>query len=174
MVIMENIDSIFDLHMPSLLYYPSKNQYDNSKIEITNKEELFKGSITKSFVNGGILLFKPSKYLFKVSLKTIKKVIQNNCMYPNETLFLYTMRNLYNLPVIYNMSYYYLKEIPEKYKNKIKIYHFNNTIYKPLDMIQDNWYKKDTNQLRKKIVIYYKKMIYNKFKNKVKKMMVKV
>ena len=164
LVIVKNIDSIFTLKSPAILFYPSENQYENSKLKITDKKLLLKMSISKSFVNGGVLLFSPSRALFKKSKDLLHEIIREDCIYPNETLFLVTMRNLHNLPIHYNMSTYHLHQ---KYEKPIHIYHFNNTIYKPLNMIKDDWINKDTKILRKKIVLFYKKEIYNRFKRLV-------
>ena len=108
MVIMSNIDDIFELKYPAVLCYLDKENINkNNKIDKTN-EELFKLSIKKSPVNGGVLLFKPSLHYFKKTVKNIDLIIENNCPYPNESLFIYTMKNLHNLPIKYNLSHYFI------------------------------------------------------------------
>ena len=165
MVIMNNIDDIFDLNLPAILYYYHHDDLTKNTIINKTNQELFDFSIKKGTVNGGVLLFKPSLYSYKKSIENLKLVIKNNCMYPNESLFLYTMKKIYNLPITYNLSHYYIdKHI--KLKNKIKIYHFNNTTYKPLDIIKDNYIYKNKKKNRKEIVIFFKKTyydVYNKF-----------
>jgi hypothetical protein len=164
MIIMNNIDNIFNLNSPTILYYLDKeNIYENNKINKTN-EELFNLSINKGFVNGGVLLFKPSLYYYKKSIKNLKLIIDNNCIYPNESLFLYTMKNLYNLPIKYNLSHYYINQYINK-KKDIIIYHFNNTLYKPLDIIKDDYIYKNKKKNRKGIVIFFKKNYYDIYKN---------
>jgi len=139
MVITQNIDSIFELNYPAILYY-NKNiskQNENELIEI-NKKEIIEDCNKASIFNGGVLLFTPSIKIYHKFVKNIKIIIQNNCMYPNETLFSYTSKKLYNLPIKYNFSHYFLNK--SKYKlDNIYIFHFNSSIYKPLDIIKDNY-----------------------------------
>jgi hypothetical protein len=162
MIIMNNIDDIFTLNSPTILYYLDNNIYENNKINKSN-DELFNLSINKGFVNGGVLLFKPSLYYYKKSINNLKLIIHNNCIYPNESLFLYTMKNLYNLPIKYNLSHYYISQYAN-IKKDIIIYHFNSTIYKPLDIIKDDYVYKNKKD-RKEIVIFFKKNYYDIHKN---------
>lgn len=173
MIIMNNIDNIFNLNFPSILYYLDKeNIEENNKINKPN-EELFKSSIVKSFVNGGVLLFKPSLHIFKKSITNLKLIIDSNCIFPNESLFLYTMKNLYNLPIKYNLSQYYIDKFIH-IKKDIIIYHFNNSIYKPLDIIKDNYINKDKKKIRKDIILFFKKNYYDIYKDFVEKNMNKL
>lgn len=165
MVIMKNIDDIFELNHPAILYYLEKSTIkENNKLKNTNNTELLNLSINKSFVNGGVLLFEPSLEYYNKSIENLKLIIETNCKYPNESLFIYTMKDMYNLPVKYNLSHYHLDQFTD-IKNEIVIYHFNNTVYKPLDIIKDNYIHKDKNKLRKNIVIFYKNKYYDKYYN---------
>lgn len=158
---MKNLDSIFDLNCPAILNY-DVDVYENNKIIIKDREEL----LTKDLlVNGGVLLFKPSINIYKETIKNIKKIIENNCKYPNETLFVYTMKNLYNLPIIYNLSHYFVSKY-KHLKNQVFIYHFNSSQYKPLDYIKDNYISKAKNKIEIEILLFYKKKYYNKL-NKI-------
>lgn len=171
MVIMKNIDDIFELNHPAILYYLEKSTIkENNKLKNTNNTELLNLSINKSFVNGGVLLFEPSLEYYNKSIENLKLIIETNCKYPNESLFIYTMKDMYNLPVKYNLSHYHLDQFTD-IKNEIVIYHFNNTVYKPLDIIKDNYIHKDKNKLRKNIVIFYKNKYYDKYYNIVNKKM---
>ena len=119
------------------------------------------------------MLLKPSLNCYNNSVKEIKTVIENNCIYPNESLFLYMSEKLYNLPIKYNMSHYHLNKFKDIY-NDVYIFHFNATIYKPLDVIKDNYINKQKNKLIKEIILYFKNKYYDKYQNKVVKIMKKI
>lgn len=173
MVISQNIDSIFDLKSPAILYYNKiiSQQNKNELIKI-NKEEIIHDCNDKSNFNGGVLLFKPSIEMYNKFIINIKLVIKNNCKYPNETLFAYTLEYIYNLPIKYNFSHYFLNY--NKYKlDNVYIYHFNSTTYKPLDIIKDNYIDKEKNYKKKLIVEYFKKNIYDKNYKNINKLMTK-
>jgi alpha-N-acetylglucosamine transferase len=161
MIIMKNIDDIFNLHIPTILYYPDqKNIYNNILINKT-KNELFESSIQGGTVNGGVLLFEPSKYLFKKSVLNLQSIIQKNCKYPNESLYIMTMPTLYNLPIKYNLSHYFIKSYIQ---NDTRIFHFNHTIYKPLDIIKDGYINKSEKNI-KKIIQFFHHNYYKKYKD---------
>lgn len=170
MIIMDNIDDIFNLNTPSILNYLEKDKInENNKFSLSNNE-LFNLSLqnNKSFVNGGVLLFSPSIYYYKKTISNLKLIIEKNCTYPNESLFLYTMKNLYNLPIKYNLSQFYI----DKYIDiKIKIYHFNAKKYKALNIIKDNYINKDKNKNRKNLILYFKKTYYDPYHKLVKNKM---
>jgi hypothetical protein len=170
LVIMKNIDNIFDLECPAILYYKDTKTRENNKVPQSDKEELLTKSSTQSFVNGGVILCKPSIKYYKKSIKNIKKIIEKNCEYPNESLFIYSMKNIYNLPIMYNLSHYLLKQYLD-IKDNVSIYHFNSTIYKPLDIIKDNYIEKDKNKLRKHIVLLFKEKYYDKYNKYVQKLL---
>jgi hypothetical protein len=182
MIIMKNIDSIFELNCPSILYYHGKKGYINTNFKIDIKEtknDFLNLTVNKSYVNGGVLLIKPSIYYYNKMIKNIKLIIEKNCTYPNESLFMYTMRGIYNLPIKYNLSHYFIENFLE-YKDEIIIYHFNNSIYKPLNIIKDNYIEKNKRKkFNREILLYFKKNYYdiyhkiilkklNKLKNKLK------
>ena len=161
MVVMENIDDIFQLKIPSILYYNKdikKNNY-NYLIDIS-KDKVIDICNNHSSFNGGVLLFKPSITIYKKFINNIKLIIEKECKYPNETLFTYTLNKIYNLPIKYNYSHYYLDK--QKLYGKIIIYHFNNTTYKPIDIIKDNYLEKEKKD-KKKIIIFFKKNVYDKY-----------
>lgn len=161
MVIMENIDDIFELKMPSILYYNKDIKKHNSNYLIDiSKDTIIERCNEHSFFNGGVLLFKPSMSIYKKFINNIQLIIEKNCKFPNETLFAYTLNKIYNLPIKYNYSHYYLDK--QKLYGKIFIYHFNKTIYKPIDIIKDNYLEKEKKD-RKKIIIYFKKNVFDKY-----------
>jgi hypothetical protein len=173
MIITSNIDDIFKLKTPSIVYYPLNKYNINTNIKIKLEEERLKEIIKdcpkESFTNGGVILFKPSLNIFKKLKENIKKIVNYNCIYPNETLFLYTFHTFYNLPIMYNMSHWELKK--HNYNFPIKILHFNNYAYKPIDIIEDINFNinKMKNQIIKKILLDFKKRYYNKYNKKIKK-----
>ena len=73
----------------------------------------------------------------------------------------------YNLPVKFNLSHYHTLRL-NKYKiNKhqdVFIFHFNETEFKHLDIIKDNWIKNmetnDKYKIKKIPVIYFNDNIY--------------
>lgn len=159
MTIVGNIDSIFELNVPAILYYtPGKEVDDNYKYPKLSKNEIIKTCTDfkkQMSINGGILLFKPSKPKFEQFKKNIKVIIDNNCLYPNEKLYVYTNSNLlYNVPMRYNFSHYHFKKY--NFVKNILIYHFNDSEYKPLTIIKDGWMNKLNNDDKKRIVkIFY-------------------
>lgn len=174
MIITSNIDDIFKLKTPSIVYYPlagTKNINKNIKI-IINKEnlnEIIKECPKESFTNGGVILFKPSLETFEKLKENISKIIKYNCIYPSETLFLYTIQSFYNLPIMYNMSHWELRKY--KYTFPIKILHFNNYEYKPINIIEDKTFNiyKMKNPIIKSILLDFKEKYYNKYNKKIKK-----
>lgn len=173
MIFMKNLDDIFKLKCPTISYYLNQDKlHDNYKITESNIK-LFNLSINNGVVNGGVIIFKPSIKSYNDSIIKLKDVIDNNCIYPNESLFLYTSKTLYNLPIKYNMSHYYINKFKDIY-NDICIFHFNATIYKPLDIIKDNYVNKQKNKLIKQIVIYFKNKYYDKYYDKIDKIIKKV
>lgn len=174
MIITSNIDDIFKLKTPSIVYYPlSGTKKINKNIKITiNKENLtkiIKECPKESFTNGGVLVFKPSLEMFEILKNNIIKIINFNCIYPSETLFLYTFPKFYNLPIMYNMSHWELRKY--KYTFPIKILHFNNDIYKPIFIIEDKSFniKNMKNPIIKSILLKFKEKYYNKYNKKIKR-----
>jgi hypothetical protein len=173
MIITKNIDNIFDLNFPSILYYnEDMTKHDeNYLLEKKTKKSILDLCTNKSEYNGGVLLIKPSIQMFNLYKKNIKMIINNNCIFPNETLFIYTnSKKIYNLPIMYNKSKYYLKRY-SKYNSIFinYIYHFNSE-YKHLDLIKDN-YLDNVDDFQKNLLLYFKKNIYDINFKKVNKLL---
>lgn len=171
--ITSNIDDIFKLHTPSVVYYKlDKSQITkNIKIKITAETQSFflKHCHVESFTNGGVMLFKPSIKNFERLKHNISIVIENKCIYPSETLFLCSVKKFYNLPIYYNMSHFFVTKY--NIKEEIKILHFNNTKYKPVYIIEDETFdiSQMKNPIKKKILQNFKKDVYDKYINIVQK-----
>lgn len=167
LVIMDNIDKVFELKSPAILYYNEDipKQDENYLFKNNNLDNLIETCEKKSHFNGGLILFKPSLTIFKRYIKNIKTIIDNNCIFPNETLFVYTEKKVYNLPTRYNFSHFHLRN--RNMFKKIFIYHFNNTEYKPLDIIKDNYIYKIKDKRKRDIVIFYKKNVYDLYHKKI-------
>ena len=170
MIIMDNVDSIFELNTPSILIYKS-NIFENYKIDknIENYENYH--------VNGGIMLFKPSNSKYNLCLEKIKIIIKNEYKFPNESIFLLANDCIYNLPFKYNGTQYYFTNINEKYNIKLENYlviiHFNGSPYKHINIIKDNYYKYliKYNKILYYLLLKYKKKYYDICNNKVQKIM---
>jgi alpha-N-acetylglucosamine transferase len=170
MIIVRNIDKIFELQCPSVLYYPNEsyNLYENNLVKI-DKKILLNTCSNKSNINGGIFLFEPSKEKLQEYIKNMNLIITNNCKYPNETLMLYVNPIFYNLPMQYNFTHYFFKKwsIKNKQNHKIFIYHFNESVYKPIDIVRDGWLDKIDDFRKKKIIEYFKNKFYDKYHIKI-------
>jgi hypothetical protein len=184
MIIMKNIDDIFDLNTPSIItYYDINRILENYEIKTDIKKELEKCSI-KSNVNGGVILISPSIEKYKLCLKNINIIIKNNCIYPNETLFLICNNIIYNLPLKYNIVNFKLYIYEKKFKLNMKDYlcilHMNAKEYKHIDIIRDNFlnklinknkyknYKYENNKLLYYFISYFKKNYYDKMNKNIK------
>jgi len=165
MIIVNNIDDIFNLNTPSVLLLQTidkGNILENYKLEknIENFEDFD--------INGGIMLFEPSLEKFNICLEKLKIITEKNYKYPNETLFLFINEYIYNLPYKYNGTKHQLIIIGDKYNIDIKKYmsiiHLNATEYKYIDIIKDNFLT--TLKKRNPILFYfinnYKKEYYDK------------
>lgn len=180
MVITQNIDSIFKLKCPAILRYTNDNNVDKNYKMILNKNKILAEcgmNKRQCLINGGIMLFNPSIDTFNLLKNNMKLIIQKNCKYPNETLFLYTnissnIDSIYNMPVRYNFSHYHFKKY-EKIKNRYVI-HFNETEYKPLNVIRDGWMNKINNKDKKEIVLFFNKDYYIPYHEKIDELMVVV
>ena len=166
MIILRNIDDIFKLKTPAVLtYYNISKILENYKIEKSN--DLLECS-TKSNINGGVMLIKPSIKNYNTCLKNIKKIITNNCIYPNETLFVISNKKIYNLPYKYNGVHFHLEKYSKMFnldmKDYMSIIHMNAKEYKHVDIIRDNWLEK----IKDKKLLYYFISFFKKhyFKNK--------
>jgi hypothetical protein len=174
MMIFKNLDSIFELKTPSVLTYYSNNKIlTNYEINLEDPKFNWNYECSKSGINGGIMLFEPSKELFKSAIKAIKVIIKHKCVFPNETLFLLINKKIYNLPYIYNATYTFL----EKYKNikdDIYLVHYFLNSYKHIERIKDDGGKwlTDTkftrgNPILSKFLITYKETVYQRHEKKV-------
>lgn len=177
MIILKNIDDIFELKTPSVMaYYDLSKILQNYKIEINIKKDLEECS-KKSNINGGVMLIKPSLTKYNVYLNNIKKIIDYNCIYPNETLFLISNKIIYNLPYKYNGVQFNLEKYSNLFKinmkNYLSIVHMNAKEYKHVDIIRDKWLNKMKNNNRKKLLYYFIKIFkdtyYDKYEDKLNK-----
>jgi len=170
MIIMNNIDEIFNLKCPAILYYQQPiNKYNENNKIVINKKDIIKECENGSPINGGLILFKPSKTKFQEYKENLKLIIENKCKYPNESLFIYTNPTFYNLPIKYNLSHYQVNNIniPEP----IYIYHFNETQWKYLDIIKDNWIDKLKKEKLKKVITMFKTKYYDIYKDEINKLL---
>jgi len=156
-IITKNVDDIFDLNTPSITYHGLKllSPFENYKAIIDIPQSL-KECEKISQVNGGVLLIKPSLYRYYLLRKNINTIIKNNCIYPNETLFLSVNRIIYNMPFKYNAIQYNLEEYAKKYGVNMRTYpaiiHINANTFKHIDIIRDNYLEKIK---AKKPTLYY-------------------
>jgi hypothetical protein len=180
MIILKNIDDIFTLKTPSVLtYYDKKKILDNYKINIDVKKDLSECS-KHSNINGGVLLIKPCITKYELCLKNIQKIIKNNCIYPNETLFLTANKFIYNLPYKYNGVQFYLEKYSHIFKidmkNYVSIIHMNAKEHKHIDVIRDNWLEKikHNKKLLYYFISYFKNKYYNKYNKNVNNIILQV
>ena len=110
MVIMGNIDAIFNLRSPAILtYYIGDRRLKFNDEVRNNPSEVLAKCKDMGRINGGVMLINPSQKLFESYKSKIVDVVRNECKYPNETLFEYVNNLYYNLPVQYNLSHYHAK-----------------------------------------------------------------
>ncbi len=166
MMIMNNVDDIFDLNVPSVLLLQKAEKasiLQNYKIDknIENYENFD--------INGGIMLFNPSLEKFNVCLDKLKIIIQQNFKYPNESMFLLINDHIHNLPYKYNGTKYQLLIVGKKYnidtKKYLSIIHLNATEYKHIDIIKDNFIEplKYKNEILYFFIKKYKENYYDKY-----------
>ena len=180
MVIMGNIDSIFKLNGPAVLTYylgpkgEEKKLKTNAKVENEPEDAIAKCN-EMGRTNGGVMLIEPSVHLFKTYVDKIKDVVKHTCKYPNETLFEYVNNSYFNMPIQYNLSHFLAKpNIIAKYgltKDKILIFHFNETKFKHIDIIKNpvdesgiNWLENPDPKyaIKRMAVLHYKDVVYDK------------
>ena len=155
MVITRNISEIFDLPVPSVLFISPE------KTKSYNPSEC-------SPINGGVLLFKPTRYAWYKSLYLLPNVMKENAKYPNEELFLRTWRNISNLPERYNYCHYHLSKL-HKNAPLPSIIHFNETKWKYLDIVKDEFTNKFPAKVR--VVAFFKKHFYDKYYDEIEAIM---
>lgn len=174
MYIMKNMDDIFKLHTPCVHYSSyikkkvlmDKNYKSNEKL-LSDKDDVLKRCNIGSWINGGVMLIKPSLRMYNLCIDTLKDVIEKNCAYPGEALFLATNPIYYNLPVKYNFSIYFV-DVGYHRINDVKLIHYDSKEYKLYDEIKNKYYKytnKKSNTY--KILMKYKKNVYDKYINHV-------
>ena len=180
LVIMGNIDSIFNLNAPSILCYRcgDKNLNKNFR-QSSSKEVVLSTCVDGSGLNGGVMLITPSEELFNEYVSAIPLISKQGCKYPNEALFEYINNTFYNLPVIYNLSHYHTLKLSKYGLNPngqdILVYHFNETDFKHIDIIKDGWLKANENnpkvmekyRVKKIPIIFFEETIYNPNKDEV-------
>jgi alpha-N-acetylglucosamine transferase len=159
MIILKNIDDIFKLKCPCVLtYYNISKILENYKININSNKDLLECS-KKSNINGGVMLIKPSLTKYNLYINNIKKIIYNNCIYPNETLFLISNKTIYNLPYKYNGVQFNLIKYSNIFhinmKEYLSILHMNAKEHKHIDIIKDKWLNKLKNNNKKKLLYYF-------------------
>lgn len=180
MVIMRTLDSIFDLQIPAVLtyYIGDKNLKYNDRIN-NNPSEVIAKCKESGRINGGVMVIYPSRVLFNTYKEKLKDIVQQECKYPNETLFEYVNNTYYNLPIQYNLSHYLAKPYKlDQYRLSTKdiyIFHFNETKYKHIDIIKnpidengDNWLEiiqhDKKYEVKKFPILHYKNTTYDRYK----------
>jgi len=154
-IIVQNIDDIFKLKTPATLtFYDINKILENYKINIDVNKDLSECS-KESHINGGVMVIKPSLSKYKLYLKNIEKVIKNNCIYPNETLFVISNKTIYNLPYKYNGVQFLLLKYSKMFnidmKKYLSIIHLNHKEYKHVDIIRDKY----LDRMKKDNLLYY-------------------
>lgn len=158
MFLLKSIDDIFQYKTPSVRFYGYEYK-DN--VKVYSKKEFCKDTP----INGGVVLLKPNKKMFNISVKALNSIVEKNCSYPNEALIIQTNKKIYNLPVKYNFSRYLLK----KYKQfkDIRLIHYDLNIYKPLDSAKENYHEIEKHEIKKKFLKLYKEDVYDTNKEKI-------
>ena len=172
MFILKSIDDIFNLESPCVLYAMNKgsNMKDDTNYKLNlNLKDMIDNCMKGTPINGGFLLIQPSKNKYNLCKEKINEIVKNNCAFPNETLFLICNKECYNLPIKYNFLHYYFKNY-NKF-NDIRLIHYNNTIYKPIDIIKDDYIDKLDNIINKKIIKLYYENIYLPYNNDINKLL---
>jgi lipopolysaccharide biosynthesis glycosyltransferase len=179
LVIMGNIDSIFELNTPSIICYRCGERDLNKNLQYTSNKEHVIQACDESGLNGGVMLISPSIQLFDEYIQSIPIIAKRGCKYPNEALFEYVNNVFYNLPVKYNLSHYHTLRLSNYGVNPdgrdILIYHFNETDFKHLDIIKDGWLKKNLSdpkvsskyRVRKLPIMHFENTIYEPYKAQV-------
>jgi hypothetical protein len=165
----KGFENVFELNGPAILYYnqPPSDYDKHNKLSI-DKKFIISECNKNSHTNGGILVFKPDKKIIDTYIKNIDIIAEKNCSYPNETLFLYTNNIIYNVPFRYNASHYMFEK---KYSKEILNYHFNSTIYKPLNNIKDNYKIDKKFKVKNEVVEFFRNNFYNKYHERVGELM---
>ena len=174
LVLMNSIDGIFELNAPATLCYDTPISKINTNILASNDpENTLKTCNSKSTGNGGIFLIQPNIDKYNQVLNDVQMIVKSKCLYPNEALFQYSENKYYNLPIKYNLSHYHIKLLSKYGVNPkdILIFHFNETPYKHLDIIKENWNDLQTLNEKTLPVIHFKNTVYEPFKDTVNKVL---
>ena len=54
--------------------------------------------------------------------------------------------------------------------NKVLIYHFNHSVYKPVNIIKDKYIEKEKKYFKKKVILFFKKNYYDMYHEKIEKL----
>jgi hypothetical protein len=188
MVIMKNLDPIFNLKTPAVLtyYIGDRNLKFHDRVRNDRRDVLDKCR-DMGRINGGVMVINPSPRLFAEYKAKIVDVVQRNCKYPNETLFEYVNNDYFNLPVQYNLSHYHAQPARlQSYQldpGDIFVYHFNETDYKHIDIIKnpvdekgDNWLELIDRQpkyvIRKLPIFHYKRNVFDRYRMVIEPLMI--
>jgi hypothetical protein len=166
MIIDKDMDDIFKFKTPAILINVRPNILSNYKLKKSDT------NFNKLDTNGGIILIKPSNKKFKKYLKNINVIIENEFMYPNETLFIKTNKTIYNIPYAYNVNakeYDIIRHVTKYSIHNIMDYvillHFKVSVYKHIDIIRDGYLEeiKDNKPILYYFISKYKKEYYDKY-----------
>ena len=179
MYLLKSIDDIFNLDVPSVHYsvynrrtFVKDHDYTSNDMRSIEPKVVLNGCTKGSPINGGIMLLQPSVKMFNQHMKSLHKIIKNNCSFPNEALFLINNPKYYSLPVKYNFRHAFLESGYDKIKD-IRNIHYEGSIYKLLDTIRDNYFKKKYNRKNNNIIIEkYRTDIYLVYNQKIAKIMI--
>ncbi len=182
MIVMKNLDNIFELRTPAILSCTTKINkkcFENDIVDL-NREKALKECRTDSFVQGGLMLFEPSREKFNEYIENLKIVIKNNCKFPTGTVWWLTNPIVYNLPIYYNFSHYrfWLLDKDPKLYDKVYIFHFNNIDKKAIDYLKESngILKNETKKYEKqtKVINWFYEHFYKKYHEYVEKIMEKI
>lgn len=176
LVLMGNIDDIFNENSPSIVYYhKSTNTIQNTNYKVHISDDITTDCNEKSNFNGGVMLITPDSDKYLVLKILMNVIIKKECKFPNEILFALLNSEFTNLPIKYNFNWYHAVDEPF-IRNNIKyedvvVYHFSNapTDYGHLDICKKKLYPLQYNKLHNPRVVNYNKNIktmiyfYNKY-----------
>jgi alpha-N-acetylglucosamine transferase len=178
LIIMGNIDDIFNETPPSILYYhKSTNTIQNTNYTVTIRNDITADCNEKSNFNGGVMLIQPDSEKYLVLKILMNEIIKKECKFPNEILFALLNSQFYNLPIKYNFNWYHAVNNNEPFtRNHMKyedivIFHLSNapSDYGHIDICKKGLRQLQYNKLNNPRIINYNKNIktiiyfYNKF-----------
>lgn len=178
LIIMGNIDDIFNENAPSIVYYnKSTNTIQNTNYKVNLTNDITTNCNEISNFNGGVMLITPDVNNYSVLKILMNVIIKKECKFPNEILFALLNSDFYNLPIKYNFNWYHAvnNDVPFIRNNityeNILIYHCSNASpdYGHLDICKKKLYPLKEKKLNNPKVITYNKNIktiiyfYNKY-----------